>query len=81
MFYFNQLLYIIFINVICFNIVNSEDPIFVKHANGEIPDFEWRDLTETEMKQWYSPVDLCMLEQTDRYKYVREVRLGLVLFI
>jgi hypothetical protein len=76
MFYFYQFLSIILlINII--NIVNSEDPIFVKHANGEIPDFKWRDLTEKEMKQWYSPVDLCMLEQTDRYKYVREIRLGM----
>ena len=34
----------------------------------------WQDLTPTEIKQWYTPTDLCMLQSEDRASYPQTVR-------
>jgi hypothetical protein len=34
----------------------------------------WRDLTEKEMSEWYSPVDRCVLESSNRFTSAQEIR-------
>ena len=34
----------------------------------------WRDLTEEELKNWYSPTELCMLKSDDRVSYPQVVQ-------
>ena len=36
--------------------------------------FTWRDLTQSEMDDWYSPIDLCMLDNTNRNSFPQAVR-------
>ena len=36
--------------------------------------FEWVNLTQDELKQWYTPTDLCMLESNDTIGFPQEVR-------
>ena len=38
------------------------------------PPAVWQDLTPTEIKQWYTPTDLCMLQSEDRASYPQTVR-------
>jgi len=40
----------------------------------EEPPAVWKDLTPTEIKQWYTPTDLCMLQSEDRASYPQTVR-------
>ena len=40
----------------------------------EEPPAVWQDLTPTEIKQWYTPTDLCMLQSEDRASYPQTVR-------
>jgi hypothetical protein len=34
----------------------------------------WRDLTDAEMEEWYSPIDRCVLESTNRFTSAQEIR-------
>lgn len=34
----------------------------------------WRDLTPSEMELWYAPVDLCVLDNPDRWLFPQEIR-------
>lgn len=34
----------------------------------------WRDLTDAEMEEWYSPVDRCVLESSNRFTSAQEIR-------
>lgn len=36
--------------------------------------YKWRDLTYTELKEWYSPTELCMLDTNDTVLYPMKIR-------
>lgn len=41
---------------------------------GNMEKLEWRSLTDNELGLWYSKVDLCMLNQTELYKFPGVIR-------
>ena len=48
--------------------------LFVSTQSSDGPQAVWQDLTPTEIKQWYTPTDLCMLQSEDRASYPQTVR-------
>ncbi len=43
-------------------------------VESSIGNRKWRDLTEEEIKVWYSPIDLCVLESSNRFTSAQEIR-------
>ncbi len=36
--------------------------------------FKWKDLTQKELEEWYTPTDLCMLQSEDKAGYPQHIR-------
>ena len=36
--------------------------------------FTWRDLTQAELEQWYTPTDLCMMKSADKKGYPQHIK-------
>ncbi len=39
-----------------------------------VDEFRWKELTQEEMEQWYSPTDLCVLNSTDKFTFPQDTR-------
>ena len=46
--------------------------IFLIHTNAR--EYKWRDLTEQELNEWYTPTDLCVLNSTEKFTFPQDTR-------
>jgi hypothetical protein len=44
------------------------------HSSASPPMWKWRDLTDNELAQWYTPADLCVLNASSRSAFPQDIR-------